>query len=86
MVIFESTVYPGTTEEICVPILERISRLKLRKDDNYKILTDSFFNCGYAPERINPHDRTHLLPNTNKIICGSNKKITLFIKNFIKQL
>ena len=86
MVIFESTVYPGTTEEICVPILERISRLKLRKDDNYKILTDSFFNCGYAPERINPHDRTHLLPNTNKIICGSNKKITLFIKKLYKTI
>ena len=64
IVIFESTVYPGCTEEDCVPILEEASRLKYNKD----------FFCGYSPERINPGDRKNTLTNILKITSGSTKK------------
>jgi len=64
IVIYESTVYPGLTEEICVPILEEISSLKLNID----------FSVGYSPERINPGDQTHQLENIVKITSGSNKE------------
>ena len=64
LIIYESTVYPGTTEEICVPIIEKISKLILNKD----------FFVGYSPERINPGDKKHNLENTVKIISASNKK------------
>ncbi len=64
IVIYESTVYPGATEEFCVPILENESGLKLNKD----------FFCGYSPERINPGDKKHTLTNITKIVSGSNKK------------
>ena len=79
LVIFESTVYPGTTEEICIPILEKNSKLKL--NNNSKEFDKNTFFCGYSPERINPTDRTHLLPNTNKVVSGSSKKV----KNFLKK-
>lgn len=59
-IVFESTVYPGTTEEICIPILEKISQLKSGQD----------FFVGYSPERINPGDRVHTLKNVPKIISG----------------
>jgi UDP-N-acetyl-D-galactosamine dehydrogenase len=59
-VIYESTVYPGATEEICIPVLERISGLKWRRD----------FHIGYSPERINPGDRHHTLANTIKVVAG----------------
>jgi len=59
-VVFESTVYPGATEEICVPILERASRLSWRKD----------FFIGYSPERINPGDREHTLERIVKVVAG----------------
>lgn len=62
LVIFESTVYPGTTEEICVPILEKFSQLKLGRD----------FKVGYSPERINPGDRKNTLTNIVKIISASD--------------
>lgn len=61
-VVFESTVFPGCTEEVCVPILERISRLKLDKD----------FSVGYSPERINPGDKNHTFTKIKKIVSGSN--------------
>ncbi len=61
VVIFESTVYPGTTDEICIPILENTSELKL----------NSGFYCGYSPERINPGDGKHNLTNIKKITSGS---------------
>lgn len=61
IVIYESTVYPGATEEVCVPILERESRLILNAD----------FYCGYSPERINPGDKTHRLPSVKKVTSGS---------------
>ncbi len=72
IIIYESTVYPGTTEEICVPILENISQLKFNKD----------FFVGYSPERINPGDKKHTIENTVKIISASNKN-TLKILNRI---
>ncbi|NYZ63792.1 nucleotide sugar dehydrogenase [Luteimonas sp. SJ-16] len=61
VVIFESTVYPGATEEICVPILEQASGLRFRED----------FHVGYSPERINPGDKQHRLENTLKVTAGS---------------
>lgn len=62
LVIYESTVFPGCTEEICVPVLERVSGLKLNIN----------FSCGYSPERINPGDREHRLTKVKKITSGSN--------------
>ena len=62
VVIFESTVYPGATEEVCVPLLEQGSGLKYNED----------FFCGYSPERINPGDKIHRLPSIVKITSGSN--------------
>jgi UDP-N-acetyl-D-galactosamine dehydrogenase len=62
-VVFESTVYPGATEEVCVPILERESGLRFGSD----------FTVGYSPERINPGDRVHTLENVVKIVSGSDE-------------
>lgn len=61
-VIYESTVYPGATEEICIPVLERLSGLKWRRD----------FHVGYSPERINPGDKQHTLSNTVKVVAGDS--------------
>lgn len=69
IVIFESTVYPGATEEICVPELEK-SGLKYNRD----------FFCGYSPERINPGDDSKSLRSITKIVSGSNKKTALFLE------
>jgi len=63
-VVFESTVYPGVTEEVCLPILERESGLKMGKD----------FTLGYSPERINPGDKIHTLDKVVKIVAGSDDK------------
>ena len=60
IVVYESTVYPGATEEVCVPILERYSSLKFNKD----------FFVGYSPERINPGDKKHSLRDITKITSG----------------
>lgn len=65
IVIYESTVYPGVTEEICVPILEKISGLKFNHD----------FYCGYSPERINPGDKEHTVTKILKITSGSTPQI-----------
>jgi UDP-N-acetyl-D-galactosamine dehydrogenase len=65
IVIYESTVYPGCTEEVCVPVLESISGLKFNQD----------FYCGYSPERINPGDHQHRLPNIKKITSGSTPEV-----------
>ena len=62
-VIFESTVYPGATEEVCIPVLEEVSGLKWRHD----------FSVGYSPERINPGDKEHVLTNTVKIVSGDTE-------------
>ncbi len=65
IVIYESTVYPGATEEDCVPVLEKISGLTFNQD----------FFAGYSPERINPADKTHRLPNIIKVTSGSTPEI-----------
>ncbi len=62
IVVYESTVYPGATEEICVPILEKESNLTFNTD----------FSVGYSPERINPGDKTHCLTTITKVTAGSN--------------
>ncbi len=69
VVIFESTVYPGATEEVCVPLLEEESGLKLNID----------FGCGYSPERINPGDKAHRLPDIVKVTSGSNAETADFV-------
>ena len=65
IVIYESTVYPGVTEDECVPVLEKHSGLKFNKD----------FYCGYSPERINPGDKTHTVANIKKVTSGSTPEI-----------
>ncbi len=65
IVVYESTVYPGATEEDCVPVLERISGLTYNRD----------FFCGYSPERINPGDKTHRLPTIVKVTSGSTPEV-----------
>lgn len=64
IIVFESTVYPGTTEEVCIPVLEKESGLKNGKD----------FHIGYSPERINPGDTKHTLKNITKIISAQDQK------------
>ena len=65
VVIYESTVYPGCTEEVCVPLLERHSGLRFNQD----------FFCGYSPERINPGDKEHRLPSIRKVTSGSTPEV-----------
>ena len=78
MVIYESTVYPGCTEEDCVPVLEKISTLVYNKD----------FFCGYSPERISPGDKVNTLTKIKKVTSGSNpqaaKKVDDLYKSIIK--
>ena len=69
VVVYESTVYPGCTEEFCVPILEEKSGLKFNKD----------FFAGYSPERINPGDKEHRLPTIKKITSGSTPQIADYV-------
>jgi UDP-N-acetyl-D-glucosamine/UDP-N-acetyl-D-galactosamine dehydrogenase len=69
VVIYESTVYPGCTEEVCVPILERMSGLKFNRD----------FFAGYSPERINPGDKEHRLTTIRKVTSGSTPEIAEFV-------
>ena len=76
IVIYESTVYPGATEEICVPILQKNSGLKYNKD----------FFVGYSPERINPGDKKHRLTNITKITSGSTPEISYFIDKLYKKI
>ena len=76
IVIYESTVYPGATEEICVPILEKESTLKFNKD----------FYCGYSPERINPGDKEHRLTNIKKVTSGSTDEAALKIDKLYNEI
>jgi UDP-N-acetyl-D-glucosamine/UDP-N-acetyl-D-galactosamine dehydrogenase len=76
IVIYESTVYPGATEEICVPILEKNSSLKFNKD----------FYCGYSPERINPGDKKHRLTSIKKITSGSTSEIATQVDELYKEI
>jgi UDP-N-acetyl-D-galactosamine dehydrogenase len=69
IVIYESTVFPGCTEEVCVPVLERSSGLRFNRD----------FFCGYSPERINPGDKLHRLATITKITSGSTPRAAAFV-------
>jgi len=69
VVIYESTVYPGCTEEDCVPVLEKYSKLKFNED----------FYCGYSPERINPGDKVNTLTKIKKVTSGSTPEVAEFV-------
>ena len=76
VVVYESTVYPGCTEEVCVPILERVSGLRFNKD----------FYAGYSPERINPGDKQHRLPTIRKVTSGSTSEVADFVDGLYRSI
>ncbi len=76
IIIYESTVYPGCTEEDCVPLLEAISGLKYNQD----------FFCGYSPERINPGDKINTLTNIIKVTSGSTPKIAELVDSLYREI
>ena len=76
IVIYESTVYPGATEEVCVPILEQQSGLKFNKD----------FYCGYSPERINPGDKEHRVTTIKKVTAGSTPEIATVVDKLYQEI
>lgn len=76
IVIYESTVYPGCTEEVCVPVLENISKLKYNID----------FYCGYSPERINPGDKVNTLTKIKKVTSGSTPEIAFFVNHLYESI
>ncbi|MDZ4716516.1 MAG: nucleotide sugar dehydrogenase [Cytophagales bacterium] len=76
IVIYESTVYPGCTEEVCVPVLEEISGLKFNQD----------FFCGYSPERINPGDRQHRVTTIKKITSGSTPDVARKVDDLYRKI
>jgi UDP-N-acetyl-D-galactosamine dehydrogenase len=76
VVIYESTVYPGATEEVCVPLLEKHSGLSFNRD----------FYCGYSPERINPGDKAHRLPTIKKVTSGSTPEIAEFVDTLYRSI
>ena len=69
VVVYESTVYPGATEEVCIPVLEKNSGLKFNQD----------FYAGYSPERINPGDKLHRVTNILKITSGSTPEVADYV-------
>ncbi len=75
-IIFESTVYPGCVDNICIPIIEKLNQFKLNKD----------FYCGYSPERINPGDKKNTLPKIKKVVAGSNNIALNFIYKLYKKI
>lgn len=76
IVIYESTVYPGVTEDECVPVLERVSGMKFNTD----------FYCGYSPERINPGDKEHTVTKILKVTSGSTPEIGIIVDNLYKSI
>ncbi len=76
IVIYESTVYPGVTEEVCVPVLEEVSGLKFNED----------FFCGYSPERINPGDKEHTVTKILKVTAGSTPEVATIVDNLYKSI
>ena len=76
IVIYESTVYPGATEEVCVPILEERSGLIFNKD----------FYCGYSPERINPGDKEHRVTTIKKVTSGSTPEIAIVVDKLYQEI
>jgi UDP-N-acetyl-D-galactosamine dehydrogenase len=76
IVIYESTVYPGATEEVCVPVLEKFGGLKFNQD----------FFCGYSPERINPGDKEHRLPTIKKVTSGSTPAVAEEVNQLYQEI
>ena len=76
IVIYESTVYPTVTENICLPILKKYSNLEYKKD----------FNIGYSPERINPGDKNHTLTKITKVVSGDTKTTAAIIKKLYRSI
>lgn len=76
IVVYESTVYPGAIEEVCVPVLERVSGLKFNHD----------FFAGYSPERINPGDKTHRITSIKKVTAGSTPEVADIVDDLYKQI
>jgi len=76
VVVYESTVYPGATEEICIPVLENMSNLKCGRD----------FKVGYSPERINPGDQDHRLENITKVVSGQDDETQGIVANLYKKI
>jgi UDP-N-acetyl-D-galactosamine dehydrogenase len=76
IVIYESTVYPGCTEEVCVPVLEKVSGLKFNVD----------FFCGYSPERINPGDKQHRVTTIKKVTSGSTPEVAEKVDQLYKKI
>ena len=85
VVILESTVFPGTTEDICVPIIKKISKLKYINKDSYSNNVNGFY-CGFCPERVNPGDKKHTIDKITKVISGSNNHAIKKIKNLYKSI
>lgn len=84
IVIIESTVFPGTTEDICVPLIKRISKLEYI-NKNYTYNKKGFY-CGFCPERVNPGDKKHTIDKITKVISGSNNHAIRKIKNLYKNI
>lgn len=76
IIVYESTVYPGCTEEVCVPIVEQVSGLKFNQD----------FFAGYSPERINPGDKQHRVHNITKITSGSTPEVAEFVDQLYRKI
>lgn len=76
VVIYESTVYPGATEEVCVPVIERVSGLRYNRD----------FYAGYSPERINPGDREHRVSDIVKVTSGSTSEVARFVDDLYRSI
>ena len=76
VVIYESTVYPGATEEVCVPVLEQYSGLEFKQD----------FHCGYSPERINPGDKEHRVTTIKKVTSGSSSEIAELVDSLYNEI
>ena len=85
IVIYESTVYPGCTEEVCVPILEKYSKLNCIFEDNDNNPSSGFF-VGYSPERINPGDKLHRITSIKKVTSGSTNKAADFIDSLYSSI
>jgi UDP-N-acetyl-D-glucosamine/UDP-N-acetyl-D-galactosamine dehydrogenase len=76
VVVYESTVYPGCTEEVCIPILEKVSGLRFNKD----------FFAGYSPERINPGDKEHRVTTIRKVTSGSTPEVAEFVDQMYRSI
>ena len=77
IIIYESTVYPGLTEEICIPLIEKISKRKHNSQN-----PNNTFYCGYSPERINPGDKKNTIDSITKVTSGCNNEVSNWINSF----